>query len=317
MKIAVFSCAGLGDFLLTSILSHHLATQGHEVITFHPFMSQMQPWFPHLPIRPYPPVLEEFDRYFVFYEKSKWMFEVLDRCLKEFREKTTVLNPIATPNTDYPYWEEGKFDGRLPFADNLVRFCQQQLGIAGATKTNGIVIPSDLVVRRYPHRVVIHPTSSRRGKNWPKPKFLKLAKKLKAKGLDPVFVTSPQERAEWPEAREFSSLDEVARFVAESGYMIGNDSGIGHLASVLGVPTVSLFKNERTADFWRPSFAPGAVCLPRGWLPNVKGMRWRDHYWHWGLSVGHVIRTFDQFRVLCDQAFDLVNLGKENIVGDT
>jgi hypothetical protein len=314
MKVAVFSCAGLGDFLLTAILSHHLAMQEHEVVTFHPFMFQMQSWFPQMSIQPYPPVLEEFDRFFVVYEKSKWMLDVLDRCLKEFRQQTTVLNPIATPHCDYPYWEEGGFDGNLPFADNLVRFCQVRLGIATATKTNGIVIPSDLVCRRHLQRVVLHPTSSRPGKNWPKPKFLKLAKKLESKGLEPIFVTSPQERREWPEAKEFSSLDEIARFVAESGYMIGNDSGIGHLASLLGVPTLSLFKNERTAHFWRPAFAPGAICLPKGWLPNIKGMRWRDRYWHWGLSVGQVLRTFDQFRILCDQALDLVDLGKENIV---
>ncbi len=317
MKIAVFSCAGLGDGLLTTILSHQLALQGHEVVTFHPFMSQLQAWFPHLPFRPYPPVLEEFDRFFIFYEKSKWMFEVLEPCLKHHRDRTTVLNPIATPNTDYPYWEEGKFDGNFSFADNLVTFCRNILGIKAAVKNNGMVIPPGVVPRRYLQRVILHPTSSRPGKNWPRSKFLKLAKKLQKRGFEPVFIVSPQERAQWPEAPHFSSLDEMARFVAESGYMIGNDSGIGHLASVLGVPTVSLFKNERTAHFWRPAFAPGAICLPKGWLPNIKGLRWRDKYWHWNLTVGHVLRTFDEFRILGDQAANLGALGKEDIIRES
>lgn len=314
MKIAVFSCAGLGDCLLTTILSHSLALQGHEVVTFHPFMSQLQHWFPHLPIRPFPPKFEEFDRFFIFYEKSDWMMSVLDTCLKNHRDQTTVLNPIATPNTDYPYWEEGRFDGSQTFADNLVRFCRTVLGIKEAVKSNGIAIPSELAPRKYINRVVLHPTSSRPGKNWPRAKFLKLAEKLRKKGYEPVFIVSPAERVDWPEAPALESLDAMARFVCESGYMIGNDSGIGHLASCLGVPTVSLFKNERTAHFWRPAFAPGEFCLPQGWLPNVKGLRWRDKYWHWNLSVREVIRTFEKLRVFGDKAPRLSTLEKEDVV---
>ena len=304
MKIAVFSCMGLGDCLLTSILSYNLAFQGDEVVTFHPFMSQLQGWFPHVIFRDRGDVkLEEFDKVFIFYEKLPWMTHILEESLHKFRDRTTVLNPIATPNTDYPYWEEGGFNGLLPFADNLVTFCQTKLGIAGAVKNCGIIPPPDVIPRRYPDRVILHPTSSRRGKNWPRSKFLKLAKKLRKRGLTPVFVVSSQEREEWPEAPSFSTLSEMARFVAESGYMIGNDSGIGHLASALGVPTVSLFKNERTAHFWRPAFAPGAICLPRGWLPNLKGLRWRDKYWHWGLTARYVLRVFDRLRT---EKFDVV-----------
>ncbi len=296
MNIGIFSCAGLGDCLLTLILSHNLFLQGHKVVTFHPFMASMQGWFPHLPIQPFPPQLENFDRYFLFYEKTPWMEEVLKTCLEKYRSATTVLNPIATPNTDYPYWEEGRFDGRNTFADNLVTFCQNRLKIPGAIKGNGIQIPAGIIARRYPKRVVIHPTSSRPGKNWPRTKFLKLIEKLKQLGYEPVLIVSPQEKKDWPEAPLFSSLDAMARFVCESGYMIGNDSGIGHLASCLGVPTLSLFKNERSADFWRPAFAPGVVCLPQGWLPNIKWFRWRDKYWHWHLSVDKVLEGFTQFQ---------------------
>ena len=314
MRVAVFSCAGLGDCLLTTILSHNLALQGHEVVTFHPFMSQMQGWFPHLPLHPFPPQFQDFDRFFIFFEKSDWMSQVLQTCLAKYREKTTVLNPIATPNTDYPYWEEGRFDGNLTFADNLVIFSRNILGFQEAVKSNGITLPEGLVPRLHLKRVVLHPTSSRPGKNWPRPKFLKLAKKLAQKGFEPVFIVSPAEKIDWPEAPLFSDLNEMARFVGESGYMIGNDSGIGHLASCLGVPTVSLFKNERTAHFWRPAFAPGEICLPQGWLPNLKGLRWRDQYWHWNLSIGEVLRAFEKLCILSDQAARLTPLREKDVV---
>lgn len=317
MKIAIFSCAGLGDCLLTLILSENLRRSGHEVVTFHPFMKELQAWFPKLPIRPFPPAYDEFDQFIVVYEKSPWMKEVLDHCLAHFRKETIVLNPIATPNRDYPYWEEGKFDGKIPFADNIVTFCRDILGIEGAVKENGLHIPSDVKLRSKPNQVVIHPTSSRPGKNWPRSKFLKLAEVLKKQGYDPVFMVSPKERVDWPEAPPFKNLDEMVRCVAESGLMVGNDSGIGHLASLFGIPTVSLFKNERTADFWKPAFALNIAITPKGWLPNLKGLRWRDKYWHWGISVRRVFRSFNQLCVLRDQAMDTAALGEKDIVRKT
>ncbi len=315
MKYAIFSCSGLGDCLLTLIISENLHRQGHEVTTFHPFMSEFQPWFPHLPIRPFSPNYREFDRFIVMYEKSTWMKEVLDTCLAKRRKETIVLNPIATPNTDYPYWEEGRFDGRVPFADNLVTFCRDILGLSSAKKANGLILPSDIKLNVKPKQVVIHPTSSRPGKNWPRAKFLKLASAIEKRGYEPIFIVSPKERAEWPEAPPFPNLEAMARCVAESGLMVGNDSGIGHLASYFGIPTMTFFKNERTADFWKPAFAPNFALTPKGWLPNLKGLRWRDRYWHWGISVHRALCTFDQLCILGHETMDPAALRKKDIVG--
>lgn len=289
MKCAVFSCMGLGDGLITLILSNNLRRAGHEVDTYHPFMAGMQSWFPSLPILPFPKgELPSYDRYFIVYERSSWMEAVLKHCLNHFREKTTVLNPIATPNCDYPYWEEGRFDGNLPFADNLLLFCRDILKLPDPTKENGIQPPTDL--SSHPRRVVIHPTSSRAGKNWTKPKFLKLAERLKDDGFEPQFILTAKERLEWPEVNppHLDSLDALARYVAESGLMVGNDSGIGHLASCLGLPTLIICRNQLAANFWRPAWKRGEVIYPPGWIPNLKGMRWRDRHWQKFISVNRV-----------------------------
>ncbi|MBS0615270.1 MAG: hypothetical protein JSR58_01800 [Verrucomicrobia bacterium] len=292
MKCAIFSCLGLGDGLIASVLGRNLKENGHEVVIFHPFLNQVERWFPGISFRPFPPDLTEFDRYFVIYERSPWMQAVLDECLSKFRAQTTVLNPIATPNTDYPFWEEGRFDGNKTFVENLYVFSRDILKLPHASDKSGLVIPSEITPRRFPQRVIIHPTSSRPGKNWSRHKFLRLAEKLKKGGFDPVFTVGPKEQAEWPEGKIFPSLDELFVFVAESGAMIGNDSGIGHLASACGLPTLTLCRNQRTADFWHPYWAQSEVCLPSGWLPNIKGMRWRDEKWQWGLSVRRVYSTF-------------------------
>ena len=138
MKVAVISCLGLGDGLLALILSNNLVRAGHQAATFHPFLEQAQEWFPHLPLSSKVPDPSQFDRLIFIYEKTPWVGGFFQEALEKHRHKTVVLNPIATPNTDYPYWEEGRFDGRAPFAENLKNYCENQLHIKEATLSNGM-----------------------------------------------------------------------------------------------------------------------------------------------------------------------------------
>jgi hypothetical protein len=211
-------------------------------------------------------------------------------------EKLTVLNPIATKRKDYPYWEGGKFDGDLPFVDNLVRFCQEGLKLEKSSKTNGMVIPSGVISHRYLQRVIIHPTSSRPGKNWPAEKFIAVSQALENQGYEPVFILTSEEKKQWDKisAPEFPSLDALATFIAESGGMIGNDSGIGHLASCLQLPTVTVCRSRQASRFWRPAWGKSTVVTPSLWIPNMKGLRVRDRYWKEAISVRRVLKSFLQ-----------------------
>ncbi len=296
MQTAVFSGLALGDGLLAMVLAHNLFLHGHKVVLFHRFLGELQSFFPHIPILPYPPDLKQFNCFFAICENTPWMQELLSTLLNKHRDKTTVLNPVATANTDYRFWEEGRFDGRKPFAENLYLFCRDVLKLSHAVRDNGIVIPPDVIAKKYPRRIILHPMSSRQTKNWPKEKFFKLKRHLEHQGYEPCFVIAPHEREDWPQAYCLNSLSELAAFICESGYMIGNDSGIGHLASCLGVPTLTICRNARLAHFWRPAWAPGEICLPSKWLPNIKGLRLRDRFWQKAVSVEKVLRTFDALR---------------------
>lgn len=292
MKCAVLSCMGLGDGLLALILSNNLSRAGHEVDTYHPFLGQLQSWVPHLPILPFPSELPSYDHYFLIYEKSPWMLGFLEKCLRDFRSKTTVLNPIATPNCDYPYWEEGRFDGKKPFADNLVAFCRDILQLPDPTKDNGFKAP--FPGPKDPKRIIIHPTSSRAGKNWSKSQYLRLAEKLRAEGLEPAFIVPDKEREAWQEVSppQFETLSDMASFVAGGSFMIGNDSGIGHLASCLGIESLIICRSRLVADFWRPAWKKGLVVYPPKWIPNLKGMRWRDRHWQKFIPVSRIYKLF-------------------------
>jgi len=303
-RCAVFSCMGLGDGLITLTLSNNLFRQGHEVVTYHPFLEGMQDWFPDLPLKRFPSTeemeqsLASYDKYFILFEKSPWMSHIINYCKTHYPDKTTIINPIATPKTNYPYWENAKFDGTQPFAGNLAIFCKQILHCKNPTKDNGIRPLSIYTERKYPCRVILHPTSSRPGKNWTQDKFLTLASRLQKKGFEPCFILSKEERTEWsastPLAPEFSNLSELAGFVFESGYMIGNDSGIGHLASSLGLPTLTICRSRMTSRFWRPSWSRGSVVCPPSWIPNIKGFRCRDKHWKKFVPVWTVERAFSK-----------------------
>ena len=298
-RCAIFSCLGMGDGLIALVLSNNLKLNGYTVTTFHPFLEDLQSWFPHLPIRGFPSkenleaVLKEFEHFFIIYEKSSWMNEILSFCQRFYPDKTIVLNPIATAKCDYPYWENGRFNGNRPFVDNLYIFCQDRLKQPVVTKSNGIVIPDDVQPRRFKKRVILHPTSSRAGKNWTQEKFLKVADQLQSEGFDPIFILTQKERADWKVSSPvFANMSELAAYVWESGAMIGNDSGIGHLASCLGLPTLTICRNAAAAKFWRPAWSPGVVLTPPAWIPNLKGLRWRDKHWKKWISVKRVLKSF-------------------------
>jgi len=286
-SLAIFPCIGLGDGLISNVLAHNLALAGHKVTVYHPILPHLETLFPGLSFEKRPADLPLADHYIFFYEKLPWMREVIEKA----GDKAIVLNPIATPNRDYPFWEEGEFDGRIPFTQNLIDYLKKKWGIENPVLENGIQLSTS---QKYPKRVIIHPTSSREGKNWCQKKYLRFANQLNNAGFEPAFILTRKERGNWPEvgAPEFENLQEVAKFVAESGSMVGNDSGIGHLASCLKVPTLTICRSKMSADFWRPSFTDGKVLVPPSWVPNLKGLRLRDKKWQAFVPVRKVFKAW-------------------------
>jgi heptosyltransferase-3 len=303
-RCAVFSCLGMGDGLIALVLSNNLHLNGGIVTTFHPFLDSLQGWFVHLPIRRFPStgdleeVLQRYDRYFIFFEKSPWMQAIIQHCQRHYQDRTTILNPIATPRSNYPYWENGRFNGNRSFVENLYTYCEDILRFTVVTRSNGISFPEGVQPRRFGRRVVIHPSSSREGKNWPREKYLQLIGRLKGNGYAPSLILTQEERQGWDldglEAPLFANLFKMTSHIAESGYMIGNDSGIGHLASCIGLPTLTICRSAQVSRFWRPAWTPGEVITPSTWIPNIKGFRLRDQHWKKWITVRKVLDKFSR-----------------------
>ena len=101
---------------------------------------------------------------------------------------------------------------------------------------------------------VLHPFASEPAKTWPPDRFLELAFRLEAAGLEPVFLSGPGDDASpfvrftlWNNA----PLDRVKSLMAGAQLFIGNDSGPAHVAAAFGIPVVALFGSTDPA-IWGP-----------------------------------------------------------------
>lgn len=282
-KIAVYSAKGLGDGLLYMILSHNLSHKNH-IVTFNTSLSQLKRWFPGHTILPFPEekeivnTLSSFDL-IIASDHSPAAY------CQELKDKLIVI-------------KKRDFNKKKTMVQNLVSICQKKFYLPSATAYNGMTLPSDIQHGRFQKRVVLHPMSLELKRMWPKHKFLQLADLLAKDGFEPAICVAQFERKEWTDLMEnregiafpnFSHLDDFATYIAESKFMIGNDSGIGHLASNLGIETLSLFARKGYSHLWRPGWNQGHVVCPP---PLLFGARLKEKYWKKLLNPKKVKKYF-------------------------
>jgi heptosyltransferase III len=296
-KLAVVSAAGIGDALVLLIASHHLRKMGCEVTTFNRHLPGFGRWLEKGEYLPPPAdwrqALASFDAVLLQHDNTEKAREIVSL------RKSGL--PVYVFYTNYRFSKHGAlldgfdyaFDANQTMVDNTCRGTSALFG--GETQMfNGLYPPPCLVHRKFPRRVMIHPTSTCNEKNWLKKKFLKLAKHLQAMDFQPTFILSLEERADWPElhAPIFPTLEDLASMIYESGYFIGNDSGPGHLASYLSIPHLIIRRHERNMQLWRPGWHQGELICPPRWLPNIKGLRIREQKWKHFITTKEVLKRF-------------------------
>lgn len=113
-----------------------------------------------------------------------------------------------------------------------------------------------------PGEIVIHPGSGSASKNWPVEKFIELAHRLKNAGYAVCFAAGEVEQEKWDtdvmkrlnasgEVRQMTNLLDLKSQISGARVFLGNDSGPGHLAGILGVGTVVLF-GPTDPKRWKP-----------------------------------------------------------------
>lgn len=306
-RAAVFCHSGLGDGVISLILSNNLKLNGFSVDTFHNTMVLLQNWFPHLPILPYPSIDEieslfhRYDLFFIFHNRSNpFILKLVEEGKRRFGERVKVIYIYPSKNiVNEPYYLDAQTNPSITIAENLRRFCEKILRLPKISRGNGCIPAPELQHRAHPQRVILHPAGARISKNWPKERFLSLAQKLKNRGYQVLWALTAEERTNWSELTQEDfgpldgTLDNLARTIYESGFFIGNDSGPGHLASSLGIPTITIARRKAYSKFWAPDFTKGIAVTPSSLIPNIRGLRLRDLYWKYFISVRKVVRAFE------------------------
>ena len=290
MKAAVICSKGIGDGLMMMVASHRLNLEGYEVTTFQDSLHQLVPLFPghHFAKRSSTIDLHEFDLIILQNDNSPLSFQIIDT----YRPKLSVFYASYERDKHPPLTSMDRvFNRSHTLTQNIAEAIASVVQSDEVFKSNGIVIPQKLIHRNHSNRILIHPTSTTPKRTYLKKKFLKVAEILKKKGFEVAFCVSPEEREAWiPFVQdryllpEFPSLKHLATYIYESHFLIGNESGTGHLASNLGIPTLIVASCPKQMALWRPGFLLGKVLTPPSYIPNFKGLRLRENQWQHFIS---------------------------------
>ncbi len=251
MKIAVVCADGIGDALILHTASAQLKERGFEVVTFtnHRFPKGWQGY--SFADQKEVELLGGFDAIFLEHDntpKARYIRATFPQVYSLFGAYVESKHGPLREGLDWVC------DRNLTLLDNVMLAVERFFG-GSPTKDNGLKVAPHLTYRRFPKRVVLHTTSGDVEKNWPEAKFRQLALLLEKGGFEPVFLG------------RLPTLDDVAELLYESGFFIGNDSGPGHLASCLGIPTLTL----NAIRLWHPGWGPGLVVPP----PKLLSRHWK------------------------------------------
>lgn len=294
MRAAIISRNGLGDGLIMMICGYHLKKAGYKTTFIHNYFHHLNNFFPDF-------IFKRLDHFKTI--KSLLLFDIiiiehyknpfLEKLIKE-RERFKNLFVIYPSYTGPIFKDDIICHRKKSMAENIKDATKVILKRDDVTKNIGISLPDNLKYKKFERRVAIHPTSTNKKKNWRKKRFLSLYKNIKNLGFDPVFVIASHERFypfEKIKTISFKSYGDLASFLFESAFFIGNDSGPAHLASSLNIPSIVIASNRRVMKRWKPDFFPSCLITPN-FIPNPKWLRLKDSYWQFFVSTKRVIKKF-------------------------
>lgn len=277
MKVAVVSCPALGDTTLFLRLAWRLQAAGARVTLVSPSLAALREYLPGLDIladvQPDLPRLAESHELVVCY--IDWLIKAVRSgndlsqisniaylsgkkipANLHLAERPVMLNGIELPRAHNVICRDPKAGKTMVQWIDL--YAEEILGLDSSLPVPGFQSLPD-VASDAGRRVVIFPTTPHASKNFSAAGFLRLSRRLVSQGWQVEFVGIPSEQQAlqaqyraYP-VHAFSDLKGLVDFLRTCSVVISNDSGGGHLGSLMGLRTFTI--TRRRSDFtWRPGF---------------------------------------------------------------
>lgn len=255
MKIAIIPANGIGDVVLFLPLFFLCKRLGHNTVIFSDHLESFGPWALNIcyqkkiKTQDLETQLKEFDIIILQHdnsENSKTISQLGSRVYTFYGEHNYQKHgPLK--KKDYTC------NKQHPMLWNVLQ--AQQLWFKEQSDFIDFKVPEGLIHQKYKNKIAIHPSSTNPEKNWPEEKYRQLALVLEKRGYQTVFITENNKN-------KFSSIGDLLSCLYEIKLFIGNDSGPGHLASALKIPTITLGSSKKHLTFWRPNFFDNQIACP-------------------------------------------------------
>lgn len=295
-SIAILPLRMLGDSLVFTILAQNFSNQQVNVTYFSNTLSSIDHWLPDFTVKPYSDhqqLANELQTYDALlcdpHDRELLQLLTSDDAL---RNKTAWITATRMPEEVEPDHEKEKELAKKLFPETSVHgfsdtlrhrkrgnltmvgfaqdYCQSRFSNVAMVNRPRLEAPKSLIHRKCSLRVIIFPLTPNPAKNYSLKRYLQLAEQLRSRGFQPEFILTQDQVAgnqsaiesKGFEARLFGDINSLAEYVYESGCIISNDSGGGHLASFLDVPVVTLYKKKDDFE-WRPGWRGSKVIRPK------------------------------------------------------
>ncbi len=271
---------GLGDFLcavpaykaLARAFPHHRRILALPR-SLHPLPALLDGAFPETvdvgPLEPLPAALGPIDIAVNLHGSGPQSHRILLQAGS--RRLIAFAHPDIHASAGGPRWDAQEHE--------TLRWCRllQCAGLEADADELSIAIPA-IDTLRYPSgAAILHPGAASAARRWPAERFAAVARALAPRG--PVLVTgSAAERelaqhiavASGPGVAAIAgetSLLELAALIARAGCVISGDTGVAHLASAYGTPSILLF-GPTSPQTWGPPARPQHRVLWTGSVGN-------------------------------------------------
>ena len=310
--VALVAFDSLGDGLIYLMMADNLRRNGFDVTCYGNIAYQMRRWLADLKIKPYPErdgFEGAFDGYdLVIASPPQFLRDAMDEPKTDALRKKWLLICQKTPG-NWRFDHTARLKGTLSagafeqlqglmdcggsirfkrFADEsavemTLQYMRERMHLKAVSKEVRLTPPDGLQFRRHPKRIVVSPDSAGpEKKNWTPSSFIALCHRLRTRGYDPEIVVAPKNHSRWANMASnvfatpcFADIDQLCSYLYESGAVIANDSGNGHLASFLGIPVVTIYRKKNPLFHWRPDWGPRIVVCPTLIIPWPGGALWK------------------------------------------